>query len=116
MHSYNYWEDEKGSLLTEILTAPLIVAYWINMQYFFSTLDNVAYGAGSKITKNITGKIGVMQGNGSDFMNGLPLQSVYKSDQEPYHELLRLLAIVYAPQETVANIAFQTPNCRHRFS
>lgn len=116
LHSYNYWEDEKGSLLTEILTAPLIVAYWINMQYFFSTLDNVAYGAGSKITKNITGKIGVMQGNGSDFMNGLPLQSVYKSDQEPYHELLRLLAIVYAPQETVANIAFQTPILKKLFS
>jgi uncharacterized protein YbcC (UPF0753/DUF2309 family) len=67
------------------------------MQYLFSTIDNVAYGAGSKITKNITSKIGVMQGNASDLMTGLPLQSVYSSDDEPYHDPQRLMTIVYAP-------------------
>ncbi|MBX9742838.1 MAG: DUF2309 domain-containing protein [Chthoniobacterales bacterium] len=115
LHSYNYKEDEKGALLTGILTAPLIVGYWINMQYFFSTLDNVAYGAGSKVTKNITGKMGVMQGNSSDLMNGLPLQSVYKNDKEPYHELLRLLAVVHAPQEIIDRIVQQTPILKKLF-
>lgn len=97
LHSYDYTQDPEEKFLTTILTAPMIVAEWINMQYLFSTIDNVAYGAGSKITKNITSKIGVMQGNASDLMTGLPLQSVYSSDDEPYHDPQRLMAIVYAP-------------------
>lgn len=98
LHSYDWLEDEDGSLLTTILTAPMIVAQWINCQYLFSTLDNVAYGSGSKISHNITGKIGIIQGNGSDLMHGLPLQSVNKDDDHEYHEPLRLLTVVNAPR------------------
>ncbi len=98
LHSYDYKEDSAGNYLTTILTAPMVVAQWINMQYLFSTLDNVAYGSGSKVTKNITGKIGIMQGNASDLMTGLPLQSVYSSDTKPYHELQRLMTVVFAPR------------------
>ncbi len=97
LHSYDWQRDEDGASLTTILTAPMVVAQWINCQYLFSTLNNVAYGAGSKVTKNITGKIGVMQGNASDLMHGLPLQSVYQNDNSPYHEPMRLQTIVYAP-------------------
>ncbi len=97
LHSYDYRQDSDGTILTVILTAPMVVAQWINSQYLFSTLDNVAYGSGSKVTKNITGKIGIMQGNASDLMSGLPLQSVYRSDKEAYHEPVRLMTIVYAP-------------------
>ena len=104
LHSYDWAIDEDGALLTTILTAPMIVAQWINCQYLFSTLDNVAFGGGSKITKNITGKIGIMQGNSSDLMHGLPLQSVFKSDQDPYHEPLRLLSVIYAPRARVRDI------------
>lgn len=98
LHSYDYTQDAEGSSLAVILTAPMVVAEWINTQYLFSTLDNVAYGGGSKITKNITGKIGIMQGNASDLMTGLPLQSVYASDTEAYHEPQRLMCVVYAPR------------------
>lgn len=104
LHSYDYKQDEKGSFLTTILTAPMVVAQWINMQYLFSTYDNVAYGGGSKITKNITGKIGIMQGNASDLMTGLPLQSVYSSDTEAYHEIQRLMTVVFAPRKKLDNI------------
>lgn len=104
LHSYDYQQDPDGSSLTTILTAPMVVANWINMQYLFSTLDNVAYGAGNKITKNMTGKIGVMQGNASDLMTGLPLQSVYCNDEKPYHEILRLLTVVYAPRSFIDRI------------
>ncbi|MEZ5950503.1 MAG: putative inorganic carbon transporter subunit DabA [Planctomycetaceae bacterium] len=76
----------------------------INSQYSFSTLDNVAYGAGSKVTQNVTGKLGVMQGNASDLMHGLPLQSVFAGDGEPYHEPLRLLTVVYAPREMLDRV------------
>ncbi|GAB3028619.1 DUF2309 domain-containing protein [Spirosoma pulveris] len=98
LHSYDYTQDPAGSSLTTILTAPMVVAEWINTQYLFSTLDNVAFGGGSKITQNITGKIGIMQGNASDLMTGLPLQSVYASDELAYHKPQRLLTVVYAPR------------------
>lgn len=104
LHSYDYKVDEDGSALTVILTAPMVVAQWINSQYFFSTYDNVAYGGGSKISKNITGKIGIMQSNASDLMHGLPLQSVNKSDGEAYHKPLRLMTIVYAPRVMIDQI------------
>lgn len=109
LHSYEYETDVDGSILTLILTAPMVVAQWINSQYLFSTLDNVAYGAGSKITKNITGKIGIMQGNASDLMTGLPLQSVYKTDQEAYHQPVRLTTIVCAPSSFIDGIIAKQP-------
>lgn len=101
LHSYDWTQDTDGAALTTILTAPMVVAQWINSQYFFSALDNVAYGGGSKVTKNITGKIGIIQGNASDLMNGLPLQSVAHSDVRPYHETLRLMTVVYAPRHII---------------
>lgn len=109
LHSYAWQNDPDGASLTTILTAPMVVAQWINAQYLFSTLDNVAFGGGSKITKNITGKIGVMQGNASDLMHGLPLQSVYQSDREPYHSPMRLTVIVYAPKSHIDPIVEKQP-------
>lgn len=104
LHSYRYDQDEEGVLLETILTAPMVVAEWINTQYLFSTLDNVAFGSGSKITHNVVGRIGVMQGNSSDLMHGLPLQSVMSADGEEYHQPQRLLTIVYAPKAVVAKV------------
>ena len=104
LHSYDWMKDPDGSSLNVILTAPMIVAQWINAQYLFSTFDNVAYGGGSKISKNITGKTGIMQGNASDLMHGLPLQSVFKTDADTYHQPLRLMTIVYAPRYMIGTI------------
>lgn len=104
LHSYAWAEDEAGKSLETILTAPVVVAEWINTQYFFSTLNNIAYGSGSKITHNVIGKFGVMQGNGSDLMQGLPLQSVNKTDDLSYHEAMRLQVIVYAPRSRIDSI------------
>lgn len=104
LHSYRFEQDQDGTLLEMILTAPMVVAEWINTQYLFSTLDNVAFGSGSKVTHNVVGTIGVMQGNGSDLMHGLPLQSVMSSDENTYHEPQRLLTVVYAPKEMVSQV------------
>ena len=101
LHSYEWEQDENGTSLETIMTAPMVVAEWINTQYLFSTLDNVAYGSGSKITHNVTAKIGVMQGNGSDLMHGLPLQSVMMTDEESYHDPQRLLTVIYAPRTKI---------------
>jgi len=112
LHSYDYKKDPKQVFLRQILTAPVIVAQWINAQYLFSTLDNVAFGAGSKVTKNITGKIGIMQGNASDLMTGLPLQSVYKTDTQKYHEPLRLTVFIHAPQEYIDTVLDTEPELK----
>lgn len=115
LHSYDWRADVELKFLTTILTAPMVVAQWINSQYFFSTIDNVAYGAGSKVTQNVTGRIGVMQGNASDLMHGLPLQSVNATDDTPYHEPLRLLAVVHAPKASLDSIVHSQEVLRKLF-
>lgn len=112
LHSYDWKYDHNGEILEKILTGPLVVTQWINNQYLFSTLDNIAYGGGSKITQNITGKIGIMQGNKSDLMHGLALQSVNIRDDVAYHEALRLLTCVYAPRELLNNAIEKHENLR----
>ncbi|WP_027303265.1 DUF2309 domain-containing protein [Rudanella lutea] len=109
LHSYEWESDVESKLLETILTAPMVVAQWINNQYLFSTLDNVAYGSGSKVTHNVAGKLGVMQGNASDLMHGLPLQSVFASDETRYHEPQRLLTVVYAPRYRIDQIIERQP-------
>lgn len=104
LHSYNWEADQTEEILSSILTAPVIVAQWINSQYLFSSLDIVNYGSGSKITQNVACKLGVMQGNASDLMSGLPLQSVYSSDIKTYHKAQRLQVVVYSPRDRLKNI------------
>ena len=53
------------------------------------------------MTHNLVGKIGVMQGNGSDLMHGLPMQSVFMNDSDLYHEPIRLTAVIHAPLDRV---------------
>lgn len=109
LHSYDWRADTAGKALEVILTAPMVVAEWINTQYYFSTIDNVAYGAGSKVTHNVVGAFGVMQGNASDLMTGLPLQSVNAADGVAYHEPLRLMTVVQAPVSRVDDIIARNP-------
>ena len=103
LHSYD-WTVDDGEALEAILTGPMVVTQWINAQYYFSTVDNAAYGSGSKVTHNPVGNVGVYQGNGGDLMTGLPLQSLTSADDEPYHQPLRLSAVVHAPVERVTGI------------
>ncbi len=98
LHSYDYRIDPKLRLLENILTGPLVVGQWINMEHYFSTVDNDHYGSGSKVNHNIAGHFGVMTGNISDLRTGLPSQTVLK-DGKPYHEPVRLMTLIEAPFE-----------------
>lgn len=104
LHSYDWAMDEDGTALENIMTGPLVVGEWINTQYYFSTVDNAAYGSGSKVTQNVVGKVGVVQGNGGDLMTGLPLQSLRFDDETVVHRPLRLTAVIYAPVDRVDTI------------
>ncbi|MEY6433886.1 DUF2309 domain-containing protein [Thioalkalicoccus limnaeus] len=96
MHSYDHRQDENGDLLAGILSGPLIVAQWINTNYYFSTVDNEVFGSGSKIYHNVVGRFGVMTGNLSDLRTGLPAQTVLRG-QRPYHLPMRLVTVIEAP-------------------
>ncbi|MDT3435923.1 DUF2309 domain-containing protein [Haloarcula sp. 1CSR25-25] len=104
LHSYDWSTDPDGEALEAILTGPMVVTQWINTQYYFSTVDNAAYGSGSKVTQNPVGNVGVYQGNGGDLMTGLPLQSLMAADDEPHHQPLRLSTVVHAPVDRVNGV------------
>ena len=96
LHSYDYRIDQKQRLLETILTGPLVVAQWINMEHYFSTVDNERFGSGSKVYHNVAGRFGVMSGNLSDLRTGLPSQTVLKNGR-PYHVPQRLITLIEAP-------------------
>ncbi len=100
LHSYDYREDPSNRLLDVLLTGPQVVAQWINMEHYFSTVDNEVYGSGSKIYHNVVGRFGIMSGPWSDLRLGLAWQTVMNGDV-PYHEPMRLLTIVEAPREWI---------------
>lgn len=104
LHSYNWVHDPAGDVLTVIMTAPMIVAAWINLQYCFSTLNNNRFGSGKKYTHNIVGLFGTYLGNASDLRLGLPYESLFSNDGTPYHLPQRLLVYIQAPKERVAKI------------
>ena len=103
LHSYDHSQDPDGKYLEIIMTAPMIVTNWINMEHYFSTVDPTVYGAGSKVYHNVVGNIGVMHGSKSDLCVGLPIQTIFNGDK-PYHEPMRLFAIIEAPLERIAAI------------
>jgi len=100
LHSYDYREDPSNRLLEVLLTAPQVVAQWINMEHYFSAVDNEVYGSGSKIYHNVVGRLGIMSGPWSDLRLGLARQTVMNGEV-PYHEPMRLLTIVQAPRERI---------------
>ena len=112
LHSYDWKTDENGDALSGIMQGPMVVTQWINNHYYFSTVDNQEYGGGSKIFHNVTGKFGVMMGNGSDLKAGLPLQSVNETDDKLYHRPLRLSVFIHAPKKRIQTILESHKNLR----
>ena len=104
LNSYDWELDTSGEALEGIMQGPMVVTQWINSHYYFATVDNDKFGGGSKITHNITGKFGVVQGNGGDLKIGLPLQSIKETDDKLYHKPLRLSVIIQAPTERIEEI------------
>lgn len=97
LHSYDYQSDPTGEILQGIFAGPLTVAHWINACYYFSTVDNAKFGAGSKTTANLLGNFGTFQGAIGDLRFGLPLESVYFDATRLAHYPLRLQCAIVAP-------------------
>jgi uncharacterized protein YbcC (UPF0753/DUF2309 family) len=106
--SYDPSQDPEGKVLEGILLAVAPVGAGINLEYYFSTVNNERFGCGSKVPHNVTGFFGVMEGASSDLRTGLPQQMV------EIHEPMRLLIMVeaktavleliYARQESIREL------------
>ncbi len=95
LHSYDAALDPDGAVLALILTAPVVVASWINLQYWASTVAPERFGSGNKAIHTIVGGIGVAAGSSGDLLPGLALQSVHDGARAR-HRPLRLQVFVAA--------------------
>ncbi len=96
--SYDPTQDADGKLLENLLLAVGPVGAGINLEYYFSTVNNDYFGCGTKVTHNITGMFGVMEGTMSDLRTGLSKQMV------EIHEPLRLQVLIEAKTEILGKI------------
>lgn len=95
--SYDPAADADDQALARLLAAVVPVCAGINLEYYFSTVDNEVYGSGTKLPHNITGLVGVMNGFQGDLRTGLPLQTV------ELHEPVRVLFVIETtPQRLMA--------------
>lgn len=114
LHDYDWRQDEGFGVLELILTAPVVVASWISLQYYGSVVAAEVFGAGNKLLHNVTGGVGVVEGNGGALRVGLPWQSVHDGT-DFVHEPLRLTVCVAAPAEAVTDILARHPDLRALF-
>ncbi len=104
LHEYDWRQDAGFEVLKLIMTAPMVVANWINLQYYGSTVDHDRLGAGNKVLHNVVGgRIGVLEGNGGDLRQGLAIQSLHDG-QRWIHEPLRLSVFIEAPAAAIDDI------------
>ena len=114
LHDYDWTKDDGFGVLELILTAPVVVASWISLQYYGSVVAPETFGAGNKLLHNVTGGIGVIEGNGGNLRAGLPWQSVHDGAALA-HDPLRLSVCVEAPLDAVNDILDRHPNVRALF-
>lgn len=114
LHSYDWQADTDFSTLELILTAPVVVASWISLQYYGSTVAPQVFGGGNKLIHNVVGGIGVVEGNGGLMRTGLPIQSVHDGER-PAHQALRLSVLIEAPTHAITEILRKHDGVRQLF-
>jgi len=116
LHDYDWTQDSENGygVLELIMTAPVVVASWISLQYYGSTVAPQTLGSGDKLLHNVVGGIGVFEGNGGNLRAGLPWQSVHDGD-DFVHEPVRLTVCIEAPIEAMTDILKRHEDVRNLF-
>lgn len=107
LHTYDWKLDPDGKTLAQVVLGGVPVAVNINMDYYFSLVDNENFGCGSKLPLNLTALLGVMTGSQGDLRIGLARQMV------EIHEPIRNMTIIEAPFEIVKNLFAGHPRLRN---
>ncbi|MFN8396726.1 MAG: DUF2309 domain-containing protein [Bacteroidia bacterium] len=110
LNSYDYEKDPEGKYLFGILKAVAPVCGGINLEYFFSRVDNQKLGAGSKLPHNVMGLFGVANGTDGDLRPGLPSQMI------EVHDPVRLLVMVEHHPSVVLKTIQQHPETYEWFA
>jgi uncharacterized protein YbcC (UPF0753/DUF2309 family) len=104
LHDYDATADQDGAVLELIMTAPMVVTHWINLQYYASTVDPERFGSGNKVLHNVAcGRIGVFEGNTGDLRIGLSRQSLHDGEHWR-HTPLRLSVFIDASRDRIDRI------------
>ena len=103
LNSYDYKTDLDGKLLTGIMKPLGPVCGGINLEYYFSRVDNYKLGAGTKLPHNVMGLFGVANSSDGDLRPGLPLQMI------EVHDPVRLMIIVEHFPEVVLKTIQSVP-------
>ncbi|HYW30556.1 MAG TPA: DUF2309 domain-containing protein [Gemmatimonas sp.] len=113
LHEYAWQRDTDFTVLETILTAPVIVAHWINLQYYASTVDPDRFGSGDKTLHNVAGgSAGVYEGAGGDLRIGLARQSLHDGTKWQ-HEPVRLGVYIEAPADAIDTVIARHDVVRH---
>lgn len=113
LHEFRF-EEAGVEGLEAILTAPVVVASWISLQYFGSVVAPQTFGGGSKLVHNVVGGFGVTEGADGQLRTGLPVQSVHDG-RAPVHSALRLTVCLAAPEEAISTVLARQPAVRALF-
>lgn len=73
LHDYDRRADNGFRGLEVTLTAPVVVASWISHRYDGSVVAPLVFGGGNRRLYNVTGGVGVVEGNGGAVRIGLSL-------------------------------------------
>lgn len=104
--SYDPTQDPNGDILERHLVINGAVGAGISLEYYFSAANDEGFGCGSKVTHNVAGLLGVMDGAASDLRTGLPRQMV------EIHEAMRLLVVVEQSTAVLTAIYERQPAVR----
>ena len=114
LHEYDPAADPESKILTAILTAPVVVASWINLQYYGSRINPSQLAAGNKTIHQVIGGLGVIEGNAGDLCSGLPLQSIHDG-KDFVHEPRRLTVVIESRPQLVDAVLAVQPGVRELF-
>jgi uncharacterized protein YbcC (UPF0753/DUF2309 family) len=104
LNSYDYTTDPSGEILSNVMRPIGLVCGGINLEYYFSRVDNLRMGAGTKLPHNVMGLFGVANSSDGDLRPGLPWQMI------EVHDPVRLLVIVEHRPEIVLKAINSSPD------
>ncbi len=114
LQEYDPTADPESKILTFILSAPVVVASWINLQYYGSRTNPEILSAGNKTIHQVIGGLGVIEGNAGDLRSGLPLQSIHDG-KDFVHEPRRLTVFMESKPELIEAVLAAHPGVRELF-